>query len=255
MHPHSRLVLIPVGERPEQEPDDVRQVGHRACPGRAVPAEYAHCRTNHRPSTNQAGIRSGMNSRNETRLHTRARGYSTMYAPSTPAIAPNAPINGVGEFGLRPRTRTPRCTRSPGRTAGRGSCPGGPRCRSEDRQEQHVAEQVQPAGVQEHEEQHRQGRDLVIARRARLAGPWRTAGAAGGHQRELLIVDQLARDRRVVVVERLLAAQRSQRRVKSADHRRQRPLRLTCPAPPPSRQPAPHRTCGHLHQHLPRLLT
>jgi len=66
----------------------------------AKPVEYAHCSRNHSPSTSHAGMRTGMNSRNGTRAHTRARGYSTRYAPSTPAIAPDAPIMGCAESGV-----------------------------------------------------------------------------------------------------------------------------------------------------------
>src|SRR5258708_7443100 len=40
-------------------------------------------------------MRSGMKNRMGTRLHTLARGYRIRYAPSTPAIAPDAPISGA----------------------------------------------------------------------------------------------------------------------------------------------------------------
>ena len=78
---------------------------------------------------------------------------------------------------------------------------------AEDDEEQHVAEQVQPALVDEHGEQHRQRRRLVIGRPALVAGVRAGPGLAGRDQGKLVIGDQLVRDRRVVVVERLLAAQ------------------------------------------------
>jgi hypothetical protein len=80
-------------EHAEAEPEHVRQVRD------ASPVAYAHCRTNHPPSTSQAGRGSGMKKKNGTRLHTRARGNITRYAPSTPAIAPDAPISGCRESG------------------------------------------------------------------------------------------------------------------------------------------------------------
>ena len=78
---------------------------------------------------------------------------------------------------------------------------------AEDDEEQHVPEQVQPARVQEHGEQHRQRRRLVVRRRAHVARAGRRARPAGHDPRQLMIGDQLARDRRVAVVERLLSAE------------------------------------------------
>ena len=81
---------------------------------------------------------------------------------------------------------------------------------AEHHQEQHVAEQVQPARVQEHRPQHRQRRRLAVR------GPFQHAAdalradrrLAGRHQPQRPVADQLAGDRRVPVVERGLPALR-----------------------------------------------
>lgn len=77
----------------------------------------------------------------------------------------------------------------------------------EDDQEQHVAEQVQPALVDEDGEQHGQERRLVIGRLAHVTGIRVAPGLAGGDLGQRVIGGQLVRDRRVAVEERLLAAQ------------------------------------------------
>jgi hypothetical protein len=78
---------------------------------------------------------------------------------------------------------------------------------AEDDQEQHVAEQVQPAFVNEHREQHRQGRRLAVGRLAEVAGVRAGPGLAGCDLGQLMAGGQLARDGRIVIEERLLAAQ------------------------------------------------
>jgi hypothetical protein len=78
---------------------------------------------------------------------------------------------------------------------------------AEDNEEQHVAEQVQPARVQEHGEQHGQGRLLVVRRLAHVARVRPGSRLAGRDLGKLVVRGELPRDRRVVVVERRLAAQ------------------------------------------------
>lgn len=84
---------------------------------------------------------------------------------------------------------------------------------AEDQQEQHVAQKVQPAAVQEHRREDRQRRGLVVVRRghhtARRALRAR-ADVARGDQPRHLMVDQLLWNRRVVVQKRLEMAQLGQ---------------------------------------------
>ena len=81
--------------RPNGEPADVRD------PGDASLGFVKNCITNQMPSTTAAGS-SNRPRKNKigTRLRTRACGHQTMYAPMTPAIAPDAPIIGTVELAL-----------------------------------------------------------------------------------------------------------------------------------------------------------
>ena len=60
------------------------------------PIPLTNCSTAHRPIATTAGTGTRNRRRKTT---TRFRGNRTMYAPSTPAMAPEAPRLGIGDVG------------------------------------------------------------------------------------------------------------------------------------------------------------
>jgi hypothetical protein len=64
-----------------------------------APTPLNSCRTNHIPRTTAAGSETKVMMKKKTNVSTFRRGNITRYAPSTPAIAPDAPRFGITLFG------------------------------------------------------------------------------------------------------------------------------------------------------------
>ena len=90
----------------------------------------------------------------------RERGYSTKYAPITPAIAPLAPTIGTTRIGLHDRLRERRGDAAQ-QVEHEEAAVAHPVLDvvAEDPEVQHVAADVQQAAVQEHRGEHRHPRE------------------------------------------------------------------------------------------------